>query len=301
MDSLKREADDWLKKKFELPDRGGQWYHYYACEKDGARLQTEGPTKHVCPVCKKAYSGYPYDDVYIAKIHDGNARGIKVLSLAYQLLGEKACADKAREMLLGYASKYESYKLHNIKGEARTGGGKIGPQTLDESTWLIEAVESADAIWETLSEDDRKTIADRLLYPAAKVIRDHKMGIHNIQCWKNSAVGLTGLLLGDTKLIDEALNGPNGYVNQMAKGVSPEGAWYEGAWGYHFYTVSATTHLTEGALHSGINLYGPDFKRMFDAPVLLAMPDLNLPAFNDSNTVNVGGQARLYEVAFTRY
>lgn len=228
-------------------------------------------------------------------------RGIKVLCMAYQLIGDKAYAGKAREMLLAYAGKYESYKLHTIRGEARTGGGKIGPQTLDESTWLIEAVEGADAIWETLSEDERRTIADKLLYPATKVIRDHKMGIHNIQCWKNSAVGLTGLLLGDKALIEEALNGPSGYVNQMAKGVSPEGAWYEGAWGYHFYTVSAVTHLTEGALHSGINLYGPDFKRMFDAPVLLAMPDLNLPAFNDSGTVNVGGQARLFEVAFARY
>ena len=30
------------------------------------------------------------------------------------------------------------------------------------------------------------------------------MGIHNIQCWKNSAVGLVGLLLDDSELVADA-------------------------------------------------------------------------------------------------
>jgi hypothetical protein len=127
------------------------------------------------------------------------------------------------------------------------------------------------------------------------------MKIHNIQCWKNSAVGLAGLLMDDRALVDEALNGESGYYNQMAKGVTADGPWYEGAWGYHFYTLSAVLHLTEGAFHSGIDLYGPECKRMFDAPIAMAMPDLRLPAFNDSHEVSVSGQALLYETAFARY
>ena len=42
----------------------------------------------------------------------------------------------------------------------------------------------------TLSpKSDRRAIADKLFLPAARdVILPHRMGIHNIQCWKNSAV-----------------------------------------------------------------------------------------------------------------
>jgi hypothetical protein len=83
--------------------------------------------------------------------------------------------------------------------------------------------------------------------------------------------------------------------------VNPDGPWYEGAWGYHFYTLGAVTHLTEGAFHSGIQLYGPEFKRMFDAPVAMAAPNLELPAFNDSHTVKLTGAAPLFEIALARY
>jgi hypothetical protein len=300
-EALRKEAAAWVDKPVQLPDRGGQWYHYYACPRHGARLKNEGPTRHVCPVDKEVFAGYPYDDVYVAMQHDGNARALRTLGIVYQLAGDAKCAAKAKDLLLAYAEKYEGYKLHNIKGEPKVGGGKIGPQTLDESTWLIAALEGADGIWETLSEDERRTVARKLIYPATKVIRDHKMGIHNIQCWKNSAVGLAGLLLGDRALLEEAVNGPNGYVQQMAKGVSPDGVWFEGAWGYHFYTVSAVVRLTEGAFHSGLNLYGPGFKRMFDGPLQLAMPNLQLPAFHDSGTVSVTAQAGHYEAAYARY
>ncbi|MCY3017883.1 MAG: heparinase II/III family protein, partial [Planctomycetota bacterium] len=300
-ESLKRQADDWLKREYKLPEKGGQWYHYYSCPKHGARLKMQSPTRHVCPIDKEVFTGYPYDDVVISNEHGALSGAIRILGLAYQLTREARYAAKAREILLAYAAKYESYPLHNIKNEPKVGGGKVGPQTLDEATWLITVVEGADCIWDTLSAAEQTKVKDGLLYPATKVIRDHRMGIHNIQCWKNSAVGLTGLLIGDMKLVDEALKAESGYYNQMKKGPSADGVWFEGAWGYHFYTLSAVSHLTEGAFHSGINLYNEDCKRLFDGPIAFAMPDLRLPAFNDSGIASVAGNAWLYEIGFARY
>jgi len=300
-ESLSSQADQWLKTEVKLPPRGGQWFHYYSCPKHGARLRTEGPTRHVCPIDREVLTGYPYDDVVLMSDHGRLAGALRTLGLVHQLTGDARYAAKAKEILLAYAAQYESYPLHNIKGEPKVGGGKVGPQTLDESVWLITMVEGADCIWPTLIADERKEVEEKLLRPATDVIRQHKMGIHNIQCWKNSAVGLTGLLLGDMKLVDEALHGASGYFPQMAKGVAADGAWFEGAWGYHFYTVSALVHLTEGAFHSGVNLYGREFKTMFDAPLDLAMPNFQLPAFNDSHETSVLGQASHYEIAFARY
>jgi hypothetical protein len=65
--------------------------------------------------------------------------------------------------------------------------------------------------------------------------------------------------------------------------------------------MSALAPLTEAAFHCGVNLYGPEFKRMFDAPLRLCMPDFQLPAFNDSHTASVLSAAPLYELGYARY
>jgi hypothetical protein len=87
--------------------------------------------------------------------------------------------------------------------------------------------------------------------------------------------------------------------------------------------LSALWSLTEAARNCGINLYGEELsplenhnaitseynkvrfsnglKGMFDAPLKFSMPNLHLPAFNDSNEVNLRGSASTYELAFSRY
>lgn len=302
----RKRADDWLVRAIELPPRGSQWWHWYACKKDGTRLKTVSPTEHKCPVCGAVYSGWPYDDVVLSTRHSDLASAIRTLGLAYQLTGNRAYADKAREILLAYAEKYRQYPLHNIHGKEAIGGGRVGPQTLDEAVWLIGVCQGADLIWDTLSEDDRQAIAAGLLRPAAEVIRRHKMAIHNIQCWKNSAVGLVGLLLGDEDLVADAVVSPHGFQEQIARGITADGQWYEGAWGYHFYTLSALLPLAEAGERCGLGLYGfnrdgRSLRRLFDGPLELAMPNLVLPAFNDSYTVDLKGQARCYEYALARY
>lgn len=306
LDSFLKDADNRLVAPINLPPRGGQWYHWYACKKDGGNLRQLSPTQHECPVCKTVYTGWPYDDVVLSNIHGDLSNRIKILGLAYGLTGDAKYADRCREALLAYAGKYESYPLHDINGKPNVGGGRVGPQTLDESTWLIPVCQGADLVWNRLSEADRETLASKLFRPAAEVIRQHKMGIHNIQCWKNSAVGLVGLLLGDAELTADAVRGTSGFENQMAKGVNLDGQWYEGAWGYHFYTMSAVAPLVEAGERCGLGLYafardGRSYRLLFDGPLNLAMPNRVLPNFSDSGFVNVVGQSALYELALRRY
>ena len=313
-DEAKKRADRMVEKPVELPPRGGNWWHWYACPEHGAPLRTgkeigKWQWEHICPVDNKVYLSDPnrpdsdYDGCVISGTHGRLARSVLELGIAYQVTKDGRYAEKSREILLAYAHRYLSYPLHTIRGEERIGGGRVGPQTLDESTWLIPMCQGADLIWDELSEDDKNTIAQKMLLPAAKeVILPHQMRVHNIQCWKNSAVGLVGFLLGNDELISEAIHNPDrGYWTQMRSGVLPDGIWWEGAWGYHFYTLSALWGLTEAAGNCGIDLYGDELKGMFDGPLRFAMPDLRLPAFNDSGEVNLKGRASIYELALTRY
>ena len=302
---LKQRGGPWLSREIRLPDRGGQWFHWYACPKHGARLRTESPTRHACPVGGEVYTGYPYDDVVLSTEHDRHAGAVRDLGLLYRLTGERRYAAKAGEILLAYAARYLTYPLHDIHGKPNVGGGRVGPQTLDESTWLIPMAQGCDLIWDTLSPAEVETLRTKLFYPATEVIRRHRMGIHNIQCWKNSAVGLVGLLFGDFDLIAEAIDDPQrGMQAQILNGVTEDGPWYEGAWGYHFYTMSALQPLSEAAARAGIDVYagpvGDRYRRFFLAPVEMAMPDGRLPAFNDSGKATARGNAA-YEIAFARW
>ena len=133
------------------------------------------------------------------------------------------------------------------------------------------------------------TLADKLFRPAlTECIIPHNLGIHNIQCRHNSAIGLVGFLLDDKELIRKAIDDPkSGFRQQIAKGVHDDGMWLEGSSGYHFFTIEGLWPLAEAARHAGIDLYSPRFKSMFDGPLNLAMPDLRLPNFNDSGIVDL--------------
>ena len=55
---------------------------------------------------------------------------------------------------------------------------------------MIKLIQATDLVWDTLSPAQIEKLKTKLFYPAAvEVIQKHKMEIHNIQCWKNAAVG----------------------------------------------------------------------------------------------------------------
>ena len=300
-EKLVAEADAWLKRPVELPDRGGQWWHWYSCPKCGSRLHTLGPTKHECRTCGKVYSGEPYDTVVLSRIHSDLAKAVETLGLAFQLSGEKRYAAKAAEILFAYADRYLTYKRHTTRGQDRVGGGRVGPQTLDESTWLIPVVRGYDLVWETLSEEERRTIEGKLLRPAAELIVEHRIGIHNIQCWKNSAVGLVGICLDEPRFLADAVTSGRGIHAQLKRGILDDGMWFEGSWSYHYYTMSALEPLAVGLRHVGVDVYTDRYKGLYAAPLDFALPNGLLPAVNDSGEANAYGAWYRYEVAYARW
>ena len=312
-DKLQTAAEKNLAHPVELPPRGGNWSHNYVCPTHGARLKQGRKIgtwqwEHVCPIGPHTLLGDPskatldFDGNAIAAAHGRLAEEIVDLGLVFQVTGDARYAAKAREILLAYASRYLAYPLHDNAGKPKR-GGHVASQSLTEASWLTTFTQGADLVWTTLNETDRAAIADQVLLPALKeIILPRRLGIHNIQCHHNSAIGLVGFLLGDEKLIATAIDDPaNGYRQQMEKGVLGDGMWTEGSSGYHFFTIGGVWPLTEAARNCGRDLYGPKFRSMFDGPLALATPDFVLPDFNDSGTVPLASQADFYELALARY
>lgn len=311
----KNKADYALKNVLDVPPGGGgQISHFYANPKTGGRL-TLGKKigkyrwEHVDEKTGEVFKGDPssektdFDLVGIHKEHWRNSWQAKNLAFVYQISGDKRYAEKAREILLAYGRKYLSFPQDRY-GKGKTHGvGRATANYLTESSWVIEMAGAIDMIWDVLSEDERRLLADGMLYPALRdSIRPVRCYVHNIQCWKNSAKIYVGLLYEDPELIHSALHDPEeGYWTQLEKGILPGGVWYEGSWDYHFYTMAAMEPLTEAARHCGIDLYVDAFKEMYLAPTRFAMPDMRLPNFNDAGLINLKNSGYRYFLAAARW
>ena len=311
---LKARADKELLKPVVLPPRGGNWSHNYVCPVHGARLRQGkqiGPWQweHICPVGKHVLHGDPskapldFDGNAIAGVHANYAREVIDDGLLFQVTGDVRYQNRAREILLAYAERYLTYPVHDNEGRPGGRGGHVASQSLTEASWLIEMVQGADLVWDSLSESDRSAITDKMLRPALdEIIIPQKYGIHNIQNRENSAIGLVGFLLNDPKLISLAIDNPQyGFRAQMEHGVLPGGFWLEGSTGYHFFAMDGMWPLMEAARNCGTDLYGPKFKSLFDGPLSLTMPNLSLPNFNDSGISPLESHSEIYELAVARY
>jgi hypothetical protein len=290
--------------EWKLPPDGGQWTHYYVCPTHGAGLQNRAPGQNVCPIDNRNYTGWPYDQVVYSYRHSDNGGAARDNALAYRFTGEQQYAKNAARILLAYADVYSSYALKDTNNRQTASAARVFAQTLDESVWLMPVAWAYDLISDSgvLSPGERAHIERDLLRAAVTVINRNNAGISNWQSWHNGAIGAVGFALDDADLITQAIDGRSGFRYQMKNSVLSDGAWYEGAWSYHFYALDPLTQLAEMAARAGIDLWSDRALRsMFEAPLRMAGPDLNLPAFNDSGAVSLVSSDRLYELAYARY
>jgi len=304
--TFRRSVDARRAKPPAIPPVGAQWYHWYACPTCGVRLVGETPRRHVCAKCKTVYSGWPYDDSYYFPVHHAVDQLVHDAAIAWSLTGDRRYAACARDLLLAYAKVYLGYPRHDNSGvtEKNKDAGRAFSQILDESVWLINLVQGYDAISMTLAEEERREIVEKLIRPAADLIHARDVSKRpirgNHQCWHLSAYALAALVLGDVARLRESMEGLSGCAYQLRTGILADGFWYEGAWGYHFYTMLSLMPYFTALGNLGVP---PPvrFKAMFDAPFGVRTPDGHLPALNDSGRVGFapGSNAVYYEQAWT--
>jgi len=308
-------ADQAIKDGLTFPPEGGQHNQWYQCDKCQMALKTVDAHHHKCPKCGKVYSGFPYDNVLYGRTHSRNIRRMEDAAWAWAVTGERRYAEFAAKVMLGYADRYLGYPmLHahvsdkSIDVAAQKHGryksaGHLWEQTLNESMGMIPLATAYDLIHDSgvLSDDEKRRVETRFIRAMAECIDVHKAGKSNWQTWHNAALLWAGAVLGDETMVRAAMDRPkNGFAFQMKASVSPEGMWYENSWGYHYYTLSAMTHIAEGARRLGIDLYShPLLRGMYTLAFDYVMSDGSLPRFGDA--VQSTPHARLNEQAYAAY
>jgi len=264
-----------------------------------------------------------------ARAHDLMSKMAGWLGWAYQLTDDERYAEKAREILVGYARLYPNdYKEH--KGVHSGDTSKVMAQRLSEAMWMLPLIQSYDMIHDAkcMSDEDRKLIENDLIRTAVTFINGKRTGeqevarrdrqnpdwrtaepavargaVGNWTNFYNAAYLQAGIVLGDQNWIDIAA--ANTKYN-IANGIGEDGMWKEGAIGYQLFARHALVACLEPLARKGIDLYSYNkcqVKNLWDSPIKYAYPDSTAPGINDSGRSPVGGSwtAMAYDYAYLRY
>ncbi|MEE9877159.1 MAG: alginate lyase family protein [Stenotrophomonas maltophilia] len=140
--------------------------------------------------------------------HKRNYQALLAAGTLYRLTGDRAYVDYARDMLLQYAQLYPTLGPHP-EGRGQI-PGRVFWQVLNDSVWLVNAIQGYDAIRDVLSAEDRNTIESKVFRPMAEFLVSEPKNydqIHNHATWAVAATGMTGYVLRDQELVEKSLRG----------------------------------------------------------------------------------------------
>ena len=189
------------------------------------------------PVPRDAGGGYSHER------HKANGIVLAQAGALFQWTGNARYADLVRRLLLAYATLYPDLGAHPERKEQAP--GRLFWQSLNESVWLVYAIQGYDAAYETMDVADRKTIETKLLRPMSRFLSVESPEtfdrIHNHGTWATAAVGMTGYVLNEPRYVRMALlgtgeDGETGYLAQLRQLFSPDGYYMEGPY-YQRYAL----------------------------------------------------------------
>lgn len=174
--------------------------------------------------------------------HKDNYKLIQLAGTLYRVTGDKRYASYVRDMLLAYAKLYPGLGKH--PAAANQVPGRLFWQSLNDSVWLVHAIQGYDAVRGDLTAAERKTIDDQVFRRMAAFLTSEPNTfdrIHNHSTWANAGVGMTGYVLRDRMLVEQALKGSDrsgkvGFLRQLDLLFSPDGYYAEGPY-YQRYAL----------------------------------------------------------------
>ncbi|MEL4308651.1 alginate lyase family protein [Joostella sp. CR20] len=241
------------------------------------------------PIPKDMAGGYTHER------HKQNFFVLQKAGSLYQILGDKKYATYIKNMLDAYAKMYKTLPLH--PEERSYARGKLFWQCLNDANWLVYVSQAYDAIYDFLSAEERNYLEQELFIPFADFLSLENPKffnrIHNHSTWGNAAVGMIGLAMRDTTLVNRALygmktssldltekdndggfifdaEGKAGFLANLEDAFSPSGYYTEGPY-YQRYAMYPFMIFAEGLYNTG---YKKDIFQFKDSVLIKAVNTL---------------------------
>lgn len=259
------------------------WAHNFCCPKCASQMIFDinmpyNPLNvYKCPNCGTTASSVDHDEAWVYYYRERFGNYLQSCAVC-ALFGDKEALDFMSEYVDFYADNYEKFPVHG----KHAGKGKIMEQGLDEAVWTLEVLSALNACGDLIPSAKKAEWMDKLYRPMIDLLVPQVKSIDNVSTWLMCCVGVIGIYFGDNELLDFALNSEFGIRNQIAKGFTADGIWFEGSMSYHYYTTSALSKFFSFyALRAPEDKVFDTFAKMYTIPLLLSYDNYHLPAMND--------------------
>ena len=258
VNTIKADVDGFLTKKVVIPTiSGGATQINYVCPVCKTKLTlvyAERALKEAyCPTCKAWVTSPELIQRAAIDFHFRNADMAYKCALLYALTGERQYADRAKEILLGYANAAPTMKTFN--GQATGYLNIIGWAMLGESyashpfPWAYDFLKTGNCL--TMAESKR--IENDFLLPMARRMSLHNGTYSNQTAEYRSNQMALGLVCGNWVLAGRALNWDFGFREMEQYGFDARGWSYEDA--SRQYIIECLSEMSEAAFFAGADVY----------------------------------------------
>ncbi|MCK5811860.1 MAG: heparinase II/III family protein [Clostridiales bacterium] len=263
------------------------WFHHYNCEKCQGRLifNIEDENIHVCSICGHKNSSQTLSNVWYNAYRGKANSSVYNAAVAFNITSDPKYITHMKDVLNFYAKNYDDLLSDPI---AKRFEGKIQNQHLDDAVSMMIIILGLSMVKDQFSEKELSYYYENLFSKEADMFDFFASRIYNIPVWIKSAQTLIGVFFNEETHIKKGFYGQFGILDQLKRGVTEEGMWYEGSMHYHFYTIQPLAYLLY--LCKVVDFKIPEMQyiydtveKMYEYPLKMMFSNRQLPNPNDAH------------------
>jgi len=306
IEDTKIRLDGFIESYFDESTRVTGWFHHYNCEKCQGRLtfNIENSEEHVCSVCGHVNKGETITKVWYNMYRGRANTSVYESGIMYRLTGEEKYIKHMKRVLSFYADNYDDFVSEPI---AKRFEGKLQNQHLDDASAVIAMIQGIDMARERFSDKELKYYYEELFKKEAEMFDFFANRIYNIPVWIKCAQAMVGVFFGEEEHIKKGFYSVYGILDQLKKGVTDEGMWYEGSMHYHYYTVHPIAMLMFICRRVEFDIPEMQYiydkvEKMFEYPLKMMFSNKRLPNPHDGHPyIDIFNYRTHYEYASIIY
>lgn len=299
---MMQETAEWIASYSDDPARRAGWGHNYNCHDCSGRLTFDlaSPHAHTCPACGKVNEGVKLDEAWNNMYRGRANQQVLASAVLHRIDPDPRYPAYIRQVLDLYANEYDRF---DNKAVAMRFQGKIMNQHLDDAVAMMTIMLGLELVREEFTADELDRYHQDLFRREADLFDFFATRIYNIPVWIKCAEAMIGVMFDDKPLIERAFNGKYGILDQLRRGVTADGLWYEGSTHYHYYALQPLCYLLLACQWRNFDL--PELpevrstvERMLEYPLTLLFRNGQFPNPNDAHPLlTLDRYATQYECA----
>ena len=301
-EQMKADTAEWITSYSDDPARKAGWGHDYNCQTCSARLAFDitSPSAHSCPACGKMNEGTKLDEAWNNMYRGRANQQVMTAAVMHRLEPDPRYPAYIRKVLDLYADEYDRFENRAV---AMRFQGKIMNQHLDDAVAMMTIMLGVEIVRDELTAEELDRYHRDLFKREAELFDFFATRIYNIPAWIKCAEAMIGVMFDDEALVERAFNGKYGILDQLRRGVTADGLWYEGSTHYHFYALQPLCYLLLACQWRDFELAElPEVRetveRMLEYPLALLFRNGQFPNPNDAHPMlRLDNYATQYECA----